>query len=176
MRCDSIQAAGICSYSKLNPPGHNRSSFFVPALPQISRKFLCRVLHGDCGRTSLLVRIVAAAGVFRRRCPSSCEPFTPRSQTWNALFVGSFAGSAASLLSPSRVARISRLIGNFDSTAKERRWQGGAVNQKRSKVTSQRAATSALVWMRIQNETPPLGWRFAILQRSLASRAGLAGG
>jgi hypothetical protein len=81
------------------------------------------------------------------------------------------AGSAASLLSPIRVARISRLIGNSDTTGKVDGWQEKSVNQPESMVTSSATHKCALT-----HETPLDEWRFAVLHWSLASQQVLGDG
>ncbi len=108
---------------------------------------------------------------FSQAMPFLCEPFAPYSQIGIELFNGSCRLNGELAL-PFRVARISRLIGNFDTTAKPFAWQEAFVDQQGSIVTLQGVATLRQArGASNAYKTPLLRVAFAILRRSLASRS-----
>jgi hypothetical protein len=146
-----------------------------PGLSKISGKVLCRALRRSSIRTpSVGSDRCQSAGVFRRRCPSSLS-LLPRAASYGfELFGGNCRPRDELALPQIRVARVSRLIGKSDTTAKAACWQGEFVDRRNSIVTLQRVATRPAALQKHPKRTKrhSIEWRFAVLHRSLASLSG----
>jgi hypothetical protein len=72
---------------------------------------------------------------------------------------------AASALCPVGVARVSRLIGKFDTTENRSGWQVGF-----TKSSSSRYLSDLSIWPKRTKRHSRMEWRFYALRRSLASQ------